>query len=53
MKTVKTHKHTMSLLAHSSVTVADPPPSFISPMLLALIALFTGIVRMTSALPSF
>lgn len=26
MKTVKTHKHTMSLLAHSSVTVADPPP---------------------------
>lgn len=52
MKTVKTHKHTMSLLAHSSVTVADPP-SFISPMLLALIALFTGIVRMTSALPSF
>lgn len=25
MKTVKTHKHTMSLFAHSSVTVADPP----------------------------
>lgn len=51
MKTVKTHKHTMSLLADSSVTVADPP-SFIPPMFLALIALFTGIVRMTSALPS-